>query len=76
MYNLQSCSCDDAISVVTELHSLRHLDLSDDRGDNPFNVLMPHRCKVSGLLRQINCLPHLVSLDISGKDDIEVHDLK
>lgn len=75
MYNLKIFSCEDFLPVLCELHQLRHLDISDDK-DDPLDMAASLKYKVTDLLRNISCLPNLVSLDISGKDGIYVDDLK
>uniref|UniRef100_T1J5A3 Uncharacterized protein n=1 Tax=Strigamia maritima TaxID=126957 RepID=T1J5A3_STRMM len=76
MYNIFSSSRDEVISIICELHQLRHLDISDDRDEHPFERLSQFRCRISELLQRHTCLPHLKSLDISGKEGIELVDLR
>lgn len=76
MYNLVGSSYEEVIAVICELHQLRHLDISDDKIDHPFELLAPVRCRINDLLQRPTCLPHLSSLDISGKEDIDLNDLK
>lgn len=55
------------ISVLLDLKELRVLDWSDDREGHPFEIFSPVKARVSQLLRSIDRLPHLISLDISGE---------
>lgn len=74
MYNLRALSCEEVVPVLLQLEQLRHLDVSVDR-DHPLDLLNPHRYDISPLLQIPTSLPHLVSLDLSGKDGITVHAL-
>lgn len=73
MYNLKSCGGEEA--VLCQLQRLQHLDVSDDR-DHPLDLLHPLRHDVSWLLREPHRFPHLVSLDLSGKDGLTVNALR
>ncbi|KAK8773725.1 hypothetical protein V5799_011743 [Amblyomma americanum] len=73
MYNLKSCGGEEA--VLCQLQQLQHLDVSDDR-DHPLDLLHPLRHDVSWLLRDPHRFPHLVSLDLSGKDGLTVAALR
>lgn len=76
MYNLKISGYGNLKSVLLELNELRNLDISDERDSYTFEMFAPVRSKITDLLRAINCMPYLSSLDISGKDEIEVKDLK
>lgn len=76
MYNLKISGYGNLKSVLLELNELRNLDISDERDVYTFEMFAPVRSKVTDLLRAIHCMPHLASLDISGKDEIEIKDLK
>jgi hypothetical protein len=54
------------INVLIELDQLRHLDVSDDNDPHPFEEIAG-RIRVSDFLVHNTALPHLNSLDISGK---------
>lgn len=69
LYNLK-ISNDSVIPVLLDLKELRVLDWSDDRENNPFEIFSPVKAKACELLYSAGRLPHLISLDISGKDDI------
>ncbi|XP_058805483.1 protein zyg-11 homolog B isoform X1 [Phymastichus coffea] len=75
MYNLRISGCGNMISVLLELNELRTLDISDERDTHVFEVFAPIRSKITDLLKAIDCMPYLQSLDISGKDDIDGKDL-
>lgn len=67
MYNLKISGCGNMISVLLELSELRHLDISDERDTYVFEVFPPIRSKITELLKATHCMPHLQSLDVSGK---------
>ncbi|KAM7287261.1 protein zyg-11 homolog B [Ixodes scapularis] len=71
MYNLKSLSCEEVVPVLCQLQNLHHLDVSDDH-DHPLDLLHPLRHDVSWLLKDPDRFPHLVSLDLSGKDGVTV----
>lgn len=83
MYNLRPGSppgdsgrlVPDFNSVLLELNLLIKLDVSDDR-DSPVDVLNRGSHSVSAILKRPDLLPDLRYLDISGKDGIELEDLK
>jgi hypothetical protein len=52
------------IDVLVELHQLRHLDISDEKDDDP--PFEAGKLKISEFLKKSGAWPHLVSLDISG----------
>lgn len=70
---LPSTSSESVVAVLWELSELRHLDVSEDREDHPFDILSPNSGKlnVTELLQLPNVLPNLVSFDISGKHQLE-----
>ena len=70
MYNLRAILNRDVVSVICELKHLRHLDVSDDFSVQPFVSLQTVKFQTDDLLKS-RCLPHLASLDISGKDSIK-----
>ncbi|XP_015119052.1 protein zyg-11 homolog B isoform X1 [Diachasma alloeum] len=76
MYNLKISGYGNLKSVLLDLNELRHLDISDERDAYTFEMFAPVRSKITDLLRTVHCMPYLTSLDISGKDEIEVKDLK
>lgn len=75
LYNLKIVNCDEVVPLLCDLYQLRYLDLSEDK-DHPLELFSPLRYKISDLLSKPFCLPHLYSLDISGKDNIDIDDLK
>ncbi|XP_008201802.1 protein zyg-11 homolog B isoform X1 [Nasonia vitripennis] len=75
MYNLKISGCGNMISVLLELNELRNLDISDERDAYVFEVFAPVRSKITDLLKATDCMPHLKSLDVSGKDEIDGKDL-
>lgn len=76
MYNLKISGCGNLIPVLLELNELRHLDISDEKDTHAFEVFAPARPKITDFLRTLDCMPHLTTLDLSGKDDINSKDLK
>ncbi|XP_032679969.1 protein zyg-11 homolog B-like isoform X1 [Odontomachus brunneus] len=76
MYNLKISGCGNLIPVLLELNELRHLDISDEKDAHAFEVFAPARPKITDFLRALHCMPHLTTLDLSGKDDINPKDLK
>ncbi|GLH07966.1 Protein zer-1 homolog [Gryllus bimaculatus] len=62
--------------VVLDLHLLRVLDMSDEKDTHPFEIFTPVHSKVAYFLKAIDRVPHLTSLDISGKDDINATELR
>lgn len=81
MYNLRPGSSgehhprSDFNSVLLELNLLIKLDISDDR-DSPVDNLNRGSHSVGPLLKRPDLLPDLRYLDISGKEGIELEDLK
>ncbi|EFN78345.1 protein zyg-11 homolog B isoform X2 [Harpegnathos saltator] len=76
MYNLKISGCGNLIPVLLELNELRHLDISDEKDAHAFEMFAPARLKITDFLRALHCMPHLTTLDLSGKDDINPKDLK
>ncbi|XP_066996742.1 protein zyg-11 homolog B isoform X2 [Anabrus simplex] len=76
MYNLKVSNSENVIPVILELHQLRVLDMSDEKDNHPFDMFTPMRSKVTDFLRAVDKVPHLTSLDISGKDDISATELR
>jgi len=66
---------DPFMAVLLELTYLVKLDISDDR-DSPVDALTRGSTSVGPLLKRPDLFPHLKYLDISGKDGIELEDLK
>lgn len=60
MYNVHITGCGNLISVLREMHELRHLDISGER------LHAFEKLEITCLLKDVNCMPHLISLDISG----------
>ncbi len=77
MYNLRSSSggCEEFVPILTELNLLIYLDISDDR-DNPLDMLTPLQDCTTQILKQPQCFTRLTSLDLSGKDGIDIQELK
>lgn len=80
MFNLRSGSGADVArsdfnSVLLDLNLLIKLDISDDR-DSPVDNLNRGSHSVGPLLKRPDLLPDLRYLDISGKEGIELEDLK
>jgi Zyg-11 family protein len=73
LYNLKVSRCGNMISVLLELNELRNLDISDERDLYVFEVFAPIRSKITDLLKATDCMPHLVSLDISGNNRIKFY---
>ena len=67
MYNVKISACGNVISVLLKLNELRNLDISDDRDSYVFEMFAPVRSKITDLLKAVHCMPHLISLDISGE---------
>lgn len=61
--------------ILCELHQLVHLDVSEDR-HNPLDVISPKSDCASYLIKKPYCFPRLRSLDVSGKDAVDVEDLR
>ncbi|XP_043479584.1 protein zyg-11 homolog B-like [Leptopilina heterotoma] len=76
MYNVKISTCGHVVSVLLILNELRNLDISDDRDSYVFEMFAPVRSKITDFLKAVHCMPHLTSLDISGKDEIDPKDLR
>jgi len=74
---LPAAATEAVVGVLIELTELLHLDVSDNKEENPpFDMLSPGaRFRISSLLENYSCLPKLNSIDISGKDEINLSDL-
>jgi len=83
MYNLRSPTQgtgsgrpeDSFLTPLLELSQLVKLDISDDR-DSPVDVLTRGSNSVSCILKKADHFPLLKYLDISGRDGIDLEDLK
>lgn len=53
--------------VLPELYELRSLDISEEQDGFTFDMFIPGPTRMISFLKSPCCLPHLVSLDISGK---------
>ncbi|XP_033341021.1 protein zyg-11 homolog B [Megalopta genalis] len=80
MYNLKINKSANLVSVLLELNELRHLDISDEK--EVFNSVNPvfnacfRKPELTRLLKAVDCMPYLISLDLSGKGDIDLIYLK
>ena len=72
---LPASSSEAVVGVLCDLRELVHLDLSDDKEDNPHAAYPADKFKISALLQKTSSLPKLHSLDISGKDEIHITEL-
>ena len=52
------------IDVLSQLYELRHLDISDDKDDDP--PFGSGKLKIEDFLKKSGSWPNLISLDISG----------
>lgn len=69
MYSLRAAQTCDMVPVLCELTKLMHLDVSDDSSVQTILSTNPlPKFKIIDLLSRPSCLPHLTSLDMSGKD--------
>lgn len=69
MYCLRAAQTCDIVPVLCELKKLVHLDVSDDSSVQTILSTNPlPKFKIIDLLSRPTCLPHLTSLDMSGKD--------
>ncbi|KAI4503158.1 hypothetical protein M0802_002202 [Mischocyttarus mexicanus] len=75
MYNVK-ISGETLIPVLLELNELRNLDISDEKDTYSFEMFGPKKQKIEDFLKAVHCMPHLTSLDLSGKDEINPKDLK
>ncbi|KAL8572518.1 hypothetical protein ACOMHN_019557 [Nucella lapillus] len=69
LYNLVLTNCD-TVSILCELHLLRHLDLSADSLGQAFVRMQPQQTLVGAVLEQTLAHPALKSLDISGREEV------
>ncbi|KAI4486618.1 hypothetical protein M0804_005988 [Polistes exclamans] len=76
MYNIKISGCGNLIPVLLELNELRNLDISDEKDTYAFEMFAPKKQKIGDFLKAVHCMPHLTSLDLSGKDEINPKDLK
>ncbi|XP_035739277.1 protein zyg-11 homolog B-like [Vespa mandarinia] len=76
MYNIKISGCGSLIPVLLELNELRNLDISDEKDTYAFEMFAPKKQKIGDFLKAVHCMPHLTSLDLSGKDEINSKDLK
>jgi len=72
---LPASSSEAVVSVLSDLRELVHLDLSDDKEDNPHAAYPADKFKISALLQKTSTLQKLHSLDISGKEEIQITEL-
>ena len=64
---LPASTSEAVVSVLCDLRELIHLDLSDDKEDNPHAAYPADKFKISALLQKPSTLQKLHSLDISGR---------
>ncbi|PNF20924.1 zyg-11-like protein B [Cryptotermes secundus] len=76
MYNLKVSEGENVVPVLLELHQLRVLDISDEKDAHPFEMFHPTRTCIAEFLKSEGCMVHLTLLDISGKDEISIPDLR
>ncbi|GFT51969.1 protein zyg-11 homolog B [Nephila pilipes] len=76
MYNLKLSCLKDSLQVVSELRNLQHLDISNDYEEPHFNSEGNSDVKFADLVEALNCLPLLISLDLSGRHISDVNPLK
>ncbi|XP_014612203.1 PREDICTED: protein zyg-11 homolog B-like [Polistes canadensis] len=76
MYNIKISRCGNLIPILLELNELRNLDISDEKDTYAFEMFAPNKQKIGDFLKAVHCMPHLTSLDLSGKDEINPKDLK
>lgn len=67
MYNIKISGCGSLIPVLLELNELRNLDISDEKDTYAFEMFAPKKQKIGDFLKAVHCMPHLTSLDLSGK---------
>ncbi|XP_076650034.1 protein zyg-11 homolog B [Halictus rubicundus] len=79
MYDLKINENAKLFSVLLELNELRHLDISElrdtHRVTSVFNVCYG-KPTLTDFLKAVDCMPYLISLDLSGKVDINLKYLK
>ncbi|XP_055931857.1 protein zyg-11 homolog B-like [Argiope bruennichi] len=76
MYNIKVSSLRDSLHVVSELRNLQHLDVSENNDEPHFTTETNGDIKFSDLIEALDCLPFLVSLDLSGRQHVDVKLLK
>lgn len=79
MYNLRCSQSEHTVAVLSELCQLKHLDISEETSIQPSNfgiTLHPQMFQVNLLLEKYPSFPNLLSLDISGKNDINLNILR
>lgn len=76
MYNIKISVYGSLIPVLLELNELRNLDISDEKDTYALEMFAPKKQKIGHFLKAVHCMPHLTSLDLSGKDEINPKDLK
>ncbi|EEB12106.1 conserved hypothetical protein [Pediculus humanus corporis] len=72
--DISNTSVDDISSLRKCKNRLKSLAIEAGTRD-PFEIFSPVRARVSQLLRATNHLPKLISLDVSGKDDVNIKDV-
>ena len=69
LYNLGPTEEEDHFTeVITSLKYLKHLDMSVDIAVNPLDSLLKQNCNGCQILEAAETLPHLTSLDLSGRE--------
>uniref|UniRef100_A0A023F1W4 Putative zyg-1-like serine/threonine protein kinase n=2 Tax=Triatoma infestans TaxID=30076 RepID=A0A023F1W4_TRIIF len=76
MYNLKFIKVPACEDVILELSELRTLDISEEKDNYTFEMFVPGAAKMVQFLKSPECLPHLTSLDISGKGEIGRKELR
>ncbi|KAK7504037.1 hypothetical protein BaRGS_00004769 [Batillaria attramentaria] len=76
MYNLQLPNSEDVVSVLCELIHLRHLDVSSDALGQSFITVHPAQFQITAYLERKLANPQMVSLDISGREEVPAEILK
>uniref|UniRef100_A0A0K8SZW5 Protein zyg-11 B n=1 Tax=Lygus hesperus TaxID=30085 RepID=A0A0K8SZW5_LYGHE len=75
MYNLKYIKVQTCDDVLLELNELRTLDVSEEKESYTFDIFIPGAAKMITFLNHPHSLPHLSSLDLSGKQDIKRREL-
>ena len=70
MYRLLLPSSEEAVSVLSELPHLRHLDISGDALGQSFISVHPAQFQISAFLERKSANPNLRALDISGREEV------
>ncbi|XP_040564607.1 protein zyg-11 homolog B isoform X2 [Lepeophtheirus salmonis] len=67
---------ENVVDTLIELKGLVHLDISEERDEHPFDIF-PNLSglHIERLLEDPEALPNIVSLDISGKDEVTMNKL-